>query len=250
MIESKAIGGTDGSQLWRHARAFGLPQPRRQGGGLVIPDAWRQQRWEDVATWASNTDDQNPVARFLLSELAEYLALAGVLTERSPRSRATVAVRRDPAQEFLLEQLAETSDLDAIALACRDLYGDPQGSHYVHGDQETGHTHTTDDSRRVRELYRSAREPVPPHLTVSGGNVITARRALCIAYGPKRRFMQSVATPNTRDAAGRSGRRCRPRRVAWTARLGLAARRGTCRSLARHHRERMGSRTRPRTRCR
>jgi hypothetical protein len=125
----------------------------------------------------------DPVAAYLLSELAEYLHLSGVTGRSIPQPPPEV-VELDPAQDELLASLAEATDLDGVAALCERLYGDPESPHYVYGDQERGHTYTTEDSARVRDAYRTAGEPIPRRLTHNRGNVITVRRALSIAYGP------------------------------------------------------------------
>lgn len=207
IIESKAVGGTDGSQLWRHARAFGLELPRVRAGKPELPASWIQQSWSDIAAWANGEHDDTPVAAFLLQELAEYLDLAGVTRAVAPVTRARPAVpasvSREPIDSTVLVVLAESVDLDAVARVCTRLYGDPGSPHYVYGDDETGDTYTTEDSATVRDTYRRQREKIPPGLALNGGNVITARRALSIAYGPKSRFVQSIATAQTRDAIGK-----------------------------------------------
>lgn len=205
LVESKVVLGTDGRQMNRHARAFGLDEADFTKSPPTIPDSWIQRTWEEVGNWAESVRDPDPVAAFLLGEFAEYLELAGLRGALPPvRARLPVAGLR-PAEQRLLEELRTNADLVDVERACRSLYGHPGLPHYVHGDDEEGPTGAVADSRAVAAAYREAREPVPPQLlkSVRGvrGNVITARRALCIAYGPKSRFLKSVATPQIRDSA-------------------------------------------------
>ena len=202
VIESKAVSGTNGEQLWRHARAHGLPLPVRRAGKLQIPDEWVQQSWRHLARWAEEASDPDPIAAFLLCEFAEYLHISGV-TGRTVSKPSPRVVELDSAHDDFLTALAQASDLDEVTSVCKRLYGDPASPFYVYGDVEQGHTYTSQDSARVRRVYQEAGEPIPPRLTHNGGNVITARRALSIAYGSKVRYLQSFAHGRTQETVSK-----------------------------------------------
>ncbi len=152
------------------------------------------RRWQEVVDWAGSAadSDPSPTGAFLLRQLAEYVDLAGVTSGR-PRQNATSS-RPDLADKWpsWMEDLAVAAPLNDVALTCRQLYGDPGSEWFVCGSGVKTPMHVRDDSRRVANLYRAAGKRVPPRLTQKGGDVITARRYLSIAYGPDN-FVKSFA---------------------------------------------------------
>jgi hypothetical protein len=198
LMESKAVAKLDGAQLARHAFRWDLEEPRVGPTGVQMPASWIITRWASIASWARGAVDEDgtPVGRFLLEELAAYLDLAGVTEARIARASARGIVESQ-APPWLTD-LAEAADLDAVADACARLYGAPDARWFVSGDGIASSIDCRGDSRRVAEAYRGAREPVPPRLLQKGGDVITARRALSILYGPHG-YERSVAEPDTRN---------------------------------------------------
>jgi hypothetical protein len=185
LLESKIVGGCDGDQLWRHARAWGQREPVRQGATWRLPENWVQRRWADVHAFGSRDStrpDVEPVGRFLLGQLAEYLELCG-LAGQEQRARA---VRRDTitlddGRDGILSMLGAAPNGDAIHEICDRLYGGPARPYYVGGEDcradsaRVAQAYSSDGAQSRRELLDSRGEPA---------NVITARRALSILYGP------------------------------------------------------------------
>ena len=76
LIETKVVDALDGSQLQRHALDCGM----LGGDRWNIPSEWRIRSWAQVHKWAKQelcTTERQP-DKFLLSQLVEYLELAGL----------------------------------------------------------------------------------------------------------------------------------------------------------------------------
>ncbi len=181
LIESKLVGSCDGDQLWRHAVAWGQPEPRTVSGRVRLPENWVMRSWEDVRSWALDqrgAADIPPIGDFLLGELADYLALCGVAGAVERPGKTVVA-------DLPLPPMAPEADLAVVREVCRTLYGDG-GRHHVSGARCRA------DMTTVREQFRRERSPVPPGLLNNAkGGVITPRRALSILYGSDR-YEQTV----------------------------------------------------------
>jgi hypothetical protein len=195
LVESKAVAALDGGQLARHAFRWGLEEPRIGPNGVEIPESWVIQGWSSVASWARGAAERDGtrVGSFLLSQLAEYLDLAGVtdIQIARPSTRGTSESRAP----VWLTDLAEAADLDAVAAVCSRLYGAPDRRWFIGGSGVPSSVDCRADSRRVAQAYSAAGQPVPPRLLHKGGDVITARRALSILYGPDG-YERSVAEPD------------------------------------------------------
>ena len=193
-VESKVVADLDGRQMARHARNFGLGKPWMMQGVPQPPDSWKLRSWQVIAEWARSAADSEPdlVPAFLLRQVADYLDLAGV-TSRRPRTGG-ISRRVDPPDDWpaWMLDLAVAAPLEETAALCSRLYGDPESDWFVCGDGVKTPVHVRNDSKRVADLYRHDRRRVPPRLMQNGGDVITARRYLSIAYGPDN-FVKSFA---------------------------------------------------------
>ena len=227
LVESKLVGGCDGDQLWRHARAWDQPEPALVAGRMRLPDNWVMRSWEDVRVWASEERGQGhvtPVADFLLAQLADYLSLCGVAGTVAPRPKT--AIPNEP-----LPPVAPAADLGVVRAVCRELYGH-DGAYQVTGPACQA------DMATVRERCRISGTSVPPGLlSQAAGGVITPRRLLSILYGPDR-YQQSALPPS--DTGG--ARKYLSRGIDRAALLGVLAwadahsgpyRRYACRFVAR-----------------
>lgn len=200
VLESKAVANLDGAQLARHAFRWELENARVGPRGLIPPPSWSLKRWQHVSAWARTAAKaETEVAAFLLRQLAEYLELAGVTDARIETSPAPGPGPLAPAW---LDDLAAAADLERVALACQELYGDEDSPWFVSGDGVDSRIDTRADSRRVAEAFRAAGQPAPPSILKRGGDVITPRRALSILYGPDR-YERSVAEPDVKNRAAK-----------------------------------------------
>lgn len=77
-IEVKTVGRLDAAQLRRHAERWGIATaaPNEE----ELPPGWLLTRWADIWAWARHTrsETNDPVARFLLSQLTDYLERVGL----------------------------------------------------------------------------------------------------------------------------------------------------------------------------
>jgi GTP pyrophosphokinase len=180
LVEAKVVGGCDPDQLWRHARAFGQDEPVATGEGWLVPGNWVMRSWSDVIGWTDvllADPDVDPVTRFMLAQLRDYLGLCGFIADEQPRR---VRAKADDARDALAA-LSEALDLRAIRDHAAALYGSPGAVGYV--DARGCRT----DAARVAAACLASGVDAPPELHDARGepaNVITPRRALSILYGP------------------------------------------------------------------
>jgi len=75
VIEVKINGALDGSQLLRHAKAWGVPYPSPPYPPADRPAEWILVSWKDVYTWARDRlgSVSGEPTRFLLGQFIEYL---------------------------------------------------------------------------------------------------------------------------------------------------------------------------------
>jgi hypothetical protein len=144
------------------------------------------------------------------------------LTTRSKTTEAIRSLRRSPRRPQVSGSRTRSAATQVAAL-CERLYGDHESPHYVYGDQERDTLTPPRTAPGYATPTGRAGEPIPRRLMHNGGNVITVRRALSIAYGPKSRFLASFATCRTGDGYQTCWRGRRPCCAAGPARLGLAA---------------------------
>jgi hypothetical protein len=199
LVESKIVGGNDGDQLWRHARAWGQPEPERSAGRWRQPDNWRMRSWADVQAWGAEelgSGASSAVGGFLLQQLLEYLDLCGLMVDRQRSRHGRSAATAGDDGRAAIVPLIRDVDLAEVRRICARLYGSPAAPFHV-----TGSSCRADSRRIVDDAGRHGASP-PPEVLQGGrpADVITPRRALSILYGPER-YEQSVAPKSDTSGA-------------------------------------------------
>lgn len=80
LIEVKVVEYLDPHQLVRHAKEWAMPLPPTDVAEWPSEGPWRRARWADIHEWASEASRTvtDPVSRFLVDQLCEYLELTGL----------------------------------------------------------------------------------------------------------------------------------------------------------------------------